>query len=132
MKYLLDTCVVSDFVRCKGGVQNQLKRCGPSDVFLSSITLFEIYYGLERNPETALKIKPMLQAFIGAVTTLPFTADIAQHAGNLRAYLRQLGTPIGSYDILIAATALAHDLVLVTSNTDEFSRVPGIQLENWR
>jgi tRNA(fMet)-specific endonuclease VapC len=104
----------------------------PSDIALSAVTLFEIQYGLERNPSMALKIKPMMQSLLSVLTILPFDEKVASHAGSLRAYLHQQGTPIGSYDILIAATALAHDLTLVSANTNEFMRVPGIQLVNWR
>lgn len=132
MKYLLDTCVVSDFMKGHANTREKLLGCVPSDIAISVLTMFEIHYGLERNPPLALKIKPVFQSLLDAMTILPFTAQIAIHAGSLRAYLQQQGTPIGSYDILIAATAVAEDLILVTSNTSEFSRVPTIQLENWR
>ena len=55
----------------------------------------------------------------------------AQHAGQVRAHLRKFGTPIGEYDLLIAGIALAHNLTVVTHNTREFSRVPGLQVEDW-
>ncbi|MFI4957279.1 MAG: PIN domain-containing protein [Gammaproteobacteria bacterium] len=132
MKYLLDTCVVSDYIKGQANTRAKLLSCMPSETAISTVTLFEIHYGLERNPAIALKIKPILQSLIEVMTVLPFTEKTALHAGSLRAYLQQQGTPIGSYDILIAATATTENLILVTSNLGEFSRVPTIQLENWR
>lgn len=132
MKYLLDTCVISDFVKQRGGVPERIKTCSPSEIAISSITLFEIHYGLEHNPAVSVKIRPMIQAMLKFINILPFDQEQAIQAGNLRAYLRQQGTPIGSYDILIAATALVHDLTLVTSNCSEFNRIPGLHFEDWR
>lgn len=132
MKYLLDTCVVSDFVKGDTNTKTKLLSCSPSDLAISAVTLFEIQYGLERNPKQVLKIKPMMQSLIESISVLPFTAQTAAHAGTLRAFLHQQGKPIGAYDILIAATATTEDLILVSANVGEFSRVPSIQLENWR
>ncbi len=66
------------------------------------------------------------------VEELPFAATEARRAGNLRALLEKAGTPIGAYDLLIAAHALTTELILVTANTAEFSQVRGLSLENWR
>lgn len=132
MKYLLDTCVVSDFIKGQTNTKNKLLSFAPSELGISAITLYEIHYGLERNPAQAVKIKPMLQSLLEIIPVLPFTSHIASHAGSLRAFLQQKGTPIGAYDILIAATATTEDLILVSSNVGEFSRVPTLQLENWR
>ena len=63
---------------------------------------------------------------------VPFGEDVAYVTGRLRASLARAGTPIGPYDVMIAGTALIHGLILVTANTREFSRVFGLQLENWR
>lgn len=132
MKYLLDTCVISDFIKGQANTKNILLSHMASDLSVSSITLFEIYYGLERNPDLALKIKPMIQSLLESIIILPFSGKIASHAGVLRALLQKKGTPIGAYDILIAATATTEDLILVSANVGEFSRVPGLRLENWR
>ena len=63
---------------------------------------------------------------------IPFDVNEAHESGRLRALLARVGTPIGPYDVMIAGTALAHGLTLVSANTTEFSRVPGLQLQNWR
>lgn len=70
-------------------------------------------------------------AFFGRFTILPFDEAAADTYGNIRASLEQAGTPIGPYDMQIAAIAAAHDLIVVTHNTREFSRVEGVQLEDW-
>ena len=74
----------------------------------------------------------MLQAFFAVVATLPFDAAAAQAAASIRATLKVKGRPIGAYAMLIAGTALARGLVVVTSNVGEFRRVGGLQVEDWR
>ncbi|MFA6037596.1 MAG: type II toxin-antitoxin system VapC family toxin [Legionellales bacterium] len=132
MKYLLDTCTVSDFVKGDSPTMSKLKNCSPVDLGLSVISLMEIQYGLAHNKDRAKKIKPVLDAFLSTIKILDFKQGDAQHAALLRAFLHQEGKPIGSYDLLIAACALHHDLILVTSNSKEFTRAPGLQCENWR
>lgn len=92
----------------------------------------EIEYGLRLNPDRAKKIAPVLQAFLSEIRIQPFEDTDAQAAGAIRVSLQRQGLPIGSYDILIAGTALARGMTLVTSNTSEFSRVSGLVLEDWR
>ena len=72
-----------------------------------------------------------VEQFCKPYLTLPFDDACAQHYGVVRAYLARRGTPIGPNDLLIAATALAHDLTLVTHNVDQFSRVVGLRIEDW-
>jgi tRNA(fMet)-specific endonuclease VapC len=130
MRYLLDTCVISDFIRKEPGTQTQLKKIPPTEIAVSSITVMELRYGLILNPQRAQKIEPTIAKFLATVTILPFTE--AEQAAQIRAALKIKGLPIGPYDILIAATALAHQLIMVTANQGEFDRVAGIQTENWR
>ena len=92
----------------------------------------EVDYGLALNVERARKLAPLLDAFFSAILTLPFDAADARAAAAIRAALKNQGQPIGAYDVLIAGTALARGLVVVTSNTGEFKRVSGLQLEDWR
>lgn len=73
----------------------------------------------------------MITSFWEPFTSLPFGDDGAEQYGLIRAELKRQGRPIGANDLLIAATALAYDLTLVTHNTREFSRVPGLRLEDW-
>lgn len=132
MKYLLDTCTISDFVKGDAHTLLRFKNCLPVELGISVISLMEIQYGLAHNPERTKKIKPVLDALLNTIKILDFAQADAHHAALLRAFLHKEGQPIGSYDLLIAACALHHDLTLVTSNSKEFTRVPGLQCENWR
>lgn len=132
MKYLLDTCTVSDFVKGLPNVLLRVKAYPPDLIAVSTLTRMEVAYGLALNPARADKLAPVLQAFFAVIATLPFDAADAQAAAAIRAALKIQGQPIGAYDVLIAGTALARGLVIVTSNVGEFRRVGGLQVEDWR
>ena len=132
MKYLLDTCVLSDFFKGEANTLAHIKETPPSYIAVSSITLMEIKYGLALNPERAKIIEPISQDFLKTITLLDFNEEDANQAATVRADLRRQGKPIGSYDILLAGTALSRQLILVTSNTKEFIRLENLTLENWR
>jgi tRNA(fMet)-specific endonuclease VapC len=132
MKYLLDTCTVSDFVKGEAGVMARIKATSPKQLAVSSLTRMEIDYGLALNRERARKLAPMLDAFFSVVDTVPFGAADAQASAAIRAALKTAGQPIGAYDVLIAGTAVARGLIVVTANLGEFKRVSGLQVENWR
>lgn len=132
MKYLLDTCAVSDFVRGDAPTLARLKAAPPERIVLSVATVMEIEYGLALDRVRARKIEVPLRALIASVEVLPYGTVEAHATAALRAALRRRGHPIGPYDVQIAATALAHGHTLVTSNTREFARVQGLLLEDWR
>lgn len=132
MKYLLDTCTVSDFVRGDDGVLAAIKSTPPEQIAVSVVTRMEIDYGLLLNPQRAKKLAPLLDAFLSSITTLPLEEADAKAAAAIRATLRQTGQPIGPYDCQIAGCGLARGLVVVTSNEAEFLRVGGLRIENWR
>jgi tRNA(fMet)-specific endonuclease VapC len=100
-------------------------------VGMPTIVLFEMWYGIEKSakrPENAAGLAEFLRFNL---THWPFDPDDARDAGEIRALLRRAGTPIGPYDVLIAAQARRRSAVLVTANTREYSRVPGLQVEDW-
>ncbi len=132
MSWLLDTCAVSDFLKGTGGVLARIKATRPNRLAVSSITRMELDFGLALQPSRARALGPVLEAFLGRITTVPFEVPDAAAAGTLRAALQKRGQPIGAYDVLIAGTALARGMVLVTSNTGEFKRVAGLRVEDWR
>lgn len=132
MIYLLDTCCISDFVKCDPGTTQRLKSTAPSDIAIASITVMELEYGLLHNPDRAKKIRSAIQALIASVTILPYTEKEAIYSAKARAALRKAGNPIGDYDILISGVALSHQLILVTANEKEFQRISELQIENWR
>ncbi|NCJ05630.1 PIN domain-containing protein [Synechococcales cyanobacterium C] len=132
MRYLLDTCVISDFIKGEVGTIARFKQTSPSDVAISAITVMELCYGLALNPQRAQKVEPAIASILSFVTILPFDTVEAEQTAQIRASLKAQGQPIGAYDVLIAATALHHSLIMVTANQREFDRVPDLQIENWR
>ena len=132
MKYLLDTCTVSDFVKGQPNVLARVKATPPNLIGVSALTRMEVDCGLALNTERAKKLAPILDALFSTIVTLPFDEADAQAAAAIRAALKTQGQPIGAYDVLIAGTGLARGLVVVTSNVGEFKRVSGLQVEDWR
>lgn len=132
MKYLLDTCTISDFVKGQAGVLARIKATPPSLISVSVITRMEIEFGLQLNPDRARKLAPILNDFLAAVTTLAFSEADAMAAAAIRPALQRQGQPIGAYDTLIAGCGLARGITIVTANTGEFQRVGGLLVENWR
>jgi tRNA(fMet)-specific endonuclease VapC len=132
MKYLLDTCTVSDFVKGQPNVLAGIKAISPTLIAVSALTRMEVEYGLALNAHRARKLAPVLQAFFSTISTLPCEVADALTAAAIRAALTTKGQPIGACDVLIAGTALARGLVVVTSNVGEFQRIGGLQVEDWR
>ena len=132
MRYLLDTSAISDFAQGLPAVLGRIQSHSPDELAASAISEMEVAYGLMLNPRLARRLKPVMDAFFGAIRVLPYDHGAAQATAIARAGLRRRGRPISAYDVLIAGTALAHDLVLVTSNVREFKQVEGLTVEDWR
>jgi len=131
MTYLLDTNVCIRYLNGRApGVVRQLQQRRPADVAVCAVVKMELFYGAQRshNPETTLARQ---QRFLQPFYSYPLDDIAAAQAGLIRAHLAAIGRPIGPYDLLIAAIALANELTLVTHNLSEFQRVPGLQLEDW-
>jgi len=131
MIYLLDTNVCVSYLRGKNNVniEARLNAVNPGDVGLCSVVKAELLYGAERSQQPQ-KNHAQLQRFFSGFPSLPFEDQAATAYGTLRANLESSGTPIGPNDLMIAAIALASGVILVTHNTAEFSRVPGLQVED--
>lgn len=132
MRYLLDTCAVSDFAQGQPQLLARVKAAAPEDLAASALTEMEVACGLLLNPRLARRLKPVMDAFFKAIHVLPYDRKAAEATAMARADLKRRGRPIGAYDVLIAGTALAHELILVTSNVREFNRVEGLRVEDWR
>ena len=130
LKYMLDTNIVIYTMKNKPTSVRSAFKKHDGRMCISSSTYMELVYGAERsaNPERNLT---SLEGFIARIDVLPLDDSAAVHAGQIRAELANLGTPIGPYDQLIAGHARSQGLVLVTNNENEFSRVSGLRLENW-
>jgi tRNA(fMet)-specific endonuclease VapC len=131
LKYLLDTNVCIAYLRGKNAlVLNKFPLHSPSDIALCSIVDAELRYGAERSGNPS-KEHAQVDAFTVRFVSLPFDSVAARIYREIRHTLEAAGQQIGPYDTMIAAIALAHDLILVTHNTAEFSRVPGLAIEDW-
>ena len=131
MIYLLDTNTCIQYLNSRSSlVVGKLKTHNPNDILLCDIVKLELYYGAYKS-ERKDKNLQLLSEFFQEFYSLPFDAQAAKKAGEIRAKLTALGTPIGPYDLQIAAIALVHNLILVTHNIDEFSRVEGLCYEDW-
>jgi tRNA(fMet)-specific endonuclease VapC len=131
MRYLLDTNVCAMYLNGRSAsVRDRILSTPSDEMAVCSVVKTELFYSAMRsnNPTRTLERQ---QNFLGRFVSLPFGDDAALIGGQVRARLASSGTPIGSYDLLIAAIALANDLALVTHNTREFERVDGLQIEDW-
>ncbi|MBB3611118.1 type II toxin-antitoxin system VapC family toxin [Rhizobium sp. BK602] len=130
MFYLLDTNTLSRLSSDPhGDVSRKIAELGVDDVVTSVIVAGEVEFGLESRGSERLRLN--MEAILRAIRVMPLENSAYRHYGWLRADLRRKGTPIGPNDLWIAAHALALDAVLVTDNEGEFSRVPGLKIENW-
>jgi tRNA(fMet)-specific endonuclease VapC len=131
MKYLLDTNTCVRYLNGRSpAVFQRLDSIVETDVCLCSVVKLELQYGALRS-DAVEKNLAQQDEFVNRFVSLPFDDKAHVHAARIRADLARAGTPIGPYDLLIAAIALANDLVLVTHNIREFSRVEGLKIEDW-
>jgi tRNA(fMet)-specific endonuclease VapC len=129
-RYLLDTNAVIALLNDAGSpVARRAKQHHPSEVAVSSIVAHELFYGAFKSRRTAHNV-----ALVDALPLeiLPFDREDGRQAGEIRAQLAAAGQPVGPYDVLIAGHAMARQLVLVTHNTGEFSRIAGLVVEDWQ
>jgi tRNA(fMet)-specific endonuclease VapC len=100
-------------------------------VGLPAIVLYELWYGINKSARPHENAE-MLATFLALdVTPWPFEGEDAEEAGEIRAVMERAGTPIGPYDVLVAAQARRREAILVTANTREFARVPGLRAQDW-
>lgn len=127
---MLDTNIVSELVRTpRGKLLEQIAIVGENRVCVSAITAAELRYGIRK--KDSVKLERDIEAILATLDILPFEPPADVIYGQIRHALTAAGTPIGPVDYFIAAHAMALDLVLVTANVSEFSRVPGLKVENW-
>jgi tRNA(fMet)-specific endonuclease VapC len=129
-RYLLDAnAIIALLNDTTSNAARRVRREQPSDVAIPAIVAHELFYGAFRSRRAAQNLA-MIDALLFAV--LEFDKEDARQAGEIRALLASRGTPIGPYDVLIAGQAVARNLILVTHNTQEFGRVPGLRFEDWQ
>jgi tRNA(fMet)-specific endonuclease VapC len=128
--YVLDTNTLIYFFKGLGNVAENLFAVSPQEIGVPAIVLFELEYGIKKSTSPDKRIR-QLDEICSLITVLPFTAMEAKMAAGVRAHLEKKGLPIGHYDILIAAMALARQGTLITNNVKEFERVPQLKIDNW-
>ena len=111
-------------------MKERLAACDPDDVVLCDVVKAELYFGAVKSARPIQNLA-VLQSLFECFKSLPFDGEAARVFGKLRADLSQSGTPIGPLDLQIASVALLNGLTLVNNNTREFSRIPGLQVEDW-
>ena len=128
---MLDTNVVSDLLRQPdGAVARRTAAYERGSIAISIIVAAELRYGAHRRG--SMRLTRQVEALLSAIEILPLSEPADRHYGMLRFELERLGRPIGRNDLLIAAHARSLGATLVTNNTGEFSRVPGLKVEDWR
>ena len=129
--YLLDTNICIYLMKnTYPYLTERVLSLNPAELAVSSITVFELEYGAEKS-NWGEKTRQKLAMFLSPFHILPFTCEDAVAAGKLRGYLEKQGTPIGPYDVLIAAQGLTNGITVITHNTSEFRRVPNLRCEDW-
>jgi len=129
-RYLLDTNILSELVRQpQGTIARRIAEAGEETICTSIIVAAELRFGAEKSGSDNLA--DQVDLILSAIEILPLESPADREYGKLRHYLSRNGTLIGPNDLLIAAQALCAGLIVVTANTGEFSRVPGLNVENW-
>lgn len=129
--YLLDTDICSYLIRKKSPtLLKQFQKHQPTDFALSSITVMELFYGCERMEEVS-QWKKRIESFIAPFPILAYHRKESEATARIRAELERKGKPIGAYDLLIAGSAMAQGLTLLTNNLREYSRIKGLLCEKW-
>lgn len=134
MNYLLDTnACIALMSSSANAVQARFARNARKEgrFFTSAVVAFELWYGVYKSARRAENTARCEVFLSGPIDMLPFEAADAGLAGEIRAALESSGRPIGAYDLLLASQALRHNMVLVTANVGEFSRVKELEWEDW-
>ncbi len=129
--YLLDTNICIYLIKKK--YPKLIKKVSENDTFtiaISAVTVAELEYGIAKSLYPK-KNRDTLLEFLTPFEIIPFSEKDCENFGVLRVHLNKKGTPIGPYDLQIAAQCISRDLCIVTNNVQEFERVPGIMIENW-
>lgn len=130
--YLLDTNICIFLIKNKNPfLIERILKCKKEELFLSSITVAELEYGVSKSQYREKNRQALLDFCADFTNIIDFTTEDTEVYGMIRAYLEKKGIPIGPFDTQIAAQGLSRNLTVITNNTGEFSRVPGLKVEDW-
>lgn len=129
MRYLLDANAVIALLNGKTPkLTKHVRLHKPADIGISSIVIYELFYGAFKSQRSKHNVDLVDNL---RFEILEFDKEDARHAGEIRAILANKGTPVGPYDVLLAGQARARHITLITHNTKEFKRIPGLSIEDW-
>jgi tRNA(fMet)-specific endonuclease VapC len=127
---MLDTNIISDLIKNpQGKASKRVTKVGEKNICTSIIVAAELRYGCAKSDSK--RLLKAVEDLLGEIDVLPLDVPADTEYGVLRAELEAAGKPIGGNDLLIAAHARATSTTIVTANTDEFKRIPGLKVENW-
>lgn len=129
-RYLLDTNAYIAWLKNRETIVRRVETAGRANMLLCPPVKMELWFGACKS-ERKVENQKVLREFFAALALAEFNDEVMVHYGEIRAELERRGSPIGPMDLLIAAFACAHGLTIVTRNQGEFSRVPGLDVENW-
>jgi tRNA(fMet)-specific endonuclease VapC len=130
LKYLLDTNIVIYTIKNRPQPVKRRFQEHHGRMAISTVTLGELVFGAEHSQQVERNLAD-IEALAARLDVLPFNQAAAYHFGQIRPELYRTGRPIGPYDMMIAAQARAYGLTLITNNTKEFERVPGLRIDDW-
>lgn len=130
LKYMLDTNICIFTIKNRPEEVRKQFETYSNQMAVSTVTTMELIYGAEKSAKPAENLS-VIEGFLARLNVLNYDHDAAGQTGQLRAELAKKGQPIGPYDMMIAGHARALGLFLVTNNTREFNRVPGLRVEDW-
>ena len=130
LKYMLDTNMVIYTIKNRPREVKDQFVAHYGQMCISTVTLMELIYGAEKSSQPERNLRDV-EGFAARLDVLDYDGDAAIHSGQLRAEMARAGKPIGPYDQMIAGHARSRGLIVVTNNTKEFNRVPGLRVENW-
>lgn len=130
--FVLDTTTISDYLRGNKEIRDRLRQTSSEIIYTTSVTKYEIEYGLQKKPKLREVYRRQLGLLYDAIGCLKFDDDAAFEAANIKHQLFTAGTPITVEDLMIGAIARHHSFVVVTSNTKHFSKIQSLKLEDWK
>ena len=131
MIYLLDTNTISYWMRGDQKIINKIRSHKPSDLSICTITLAEIYYGIEKSPVKRKERRNKIELICSQLEIYPFDDLAARKYSMIRTQLEKDGIVISERDLQIASIAMANKLIVVTHNVKEFKRVVNLEVEDW-